>query len=73
MPITEMRSRRNCNPSNWRAEKMNDETSSGNDYLNSLLVWIIIMAITGVMMFTVCGVIDISRSAPQQQVRGLKK
>lgn len=52
---------------------MNSETSSGNDYLTSLLAWIIIMAITGVMMFTVCGVIDISKSVPQQQIHNLKK
>jgi hypothetical protein len=52
---------------------MNSETSSGNDYLNSLIVWIIIMAITGIIMFTVCGAIDITKSVPNQQIHNLKK
>jgi hypothetical protein len=59
---------------------MDTETSSGNDYLTSLVVWMVILIAAGVMMFTVCDVIDITKSIekhetvqqkrPDSQLRG---
>jgi len=46
---------------------MDTENSSGNDYLTSIFVWMIILAVAGVMMFTVCDVIDITKSIDKHQ------